>query len=95
VAAPLAFGAHRRDSLMTALSTGMGTGAIHPDRLAYWQAWSDWHINALASGQGLRMQTLEAERPYVVPSALRNPPEGIDTCLKWWRRHSELEATIP
>lgn len=58
VAAPLTFGAHRRDSLMTARSTGMDTGAMHPDRLAYWQAWSGWHIAALASGTAPQMPSL-------------------------------------
>jgi glycosyltransferase involved in cell wall biosynthesis len=90
VGAPLAFGAHRSDSLMTASSTGMGTGAMHPDRLAYWQAWSGWHIDALASGEALRMPTLSAERPFQVPGALRNAPETIDTCLAWWQRNSDL-----
>lgn len=94
VGAPLAFGAHRSDSLMNDLSTGMDTGAIHPDRLAYWQAWSDWHINALANGQGLRMKTLDAARPYVVPAALRNTPEAFDTCMRWWQWHSDLEEGI-
>jgi hypothetical protein len=81
VGAPLAFGAHRSDSLMTARSTGMDTGAMHPDRLAYWQAWSGWHIDALASGTAPQMPSLAAARPFPVPEALRNAPGAIETCL--------------
>jgi glycosyltransferase involved in cell wall biosynthesis len=95
VAAPLAFGAHRSDSLMTARSTGMDTGAMHPDRLAYWQAWSGWHIAALGRGEALRMPALEAVRPFLVPEALLNAPRAIETCLALWRQRSELGEGEP
>lgn len=95
VAAPLAFGAHRSDSLMTARSTGMDTGAMHPDRLAYWQAWSGWHIAALAKGETPQMPRLEATRPFLVPAALRNGADAIDTCLAWWQGNSDLTPGKP
>lgn len=95
VAAPLAFGAHRSDSLMTARSTGMDTGAMHPDRLAYWQAWSGWHIAALAAGEMPQMPAVDAARPFLVPAALRNGADTINTCLAWWQRNSDLPPGKP
>lgn len=88
--APLAFGAHRQDSLMTARSTGMDTGAIHPDRMAYWQAWSSWHINTLANGERLKMPPLNTNRPFPVPKNLQNPQESLCNCIQWWELDSEM-----
>lgn len=90
LAAPLAIGAHRSNSLMTAASTGMDTGPMHSDRLDYWQAWSDWHISSLANHQELLMPPVHSPRPFVAPEGLRNSNEAIATCLAWWQENSNV-----
>ena len=79
---PLAFGAHRHNSLMTASDTGMDTGAIHADRMAYWEAWSDWHIQSLAASQAIQFTSTTAERPFAVPAAIDVAPEIVRRCLQ-------------
>lgn len=54
---PLSLGSHRPDSLMTAASTGYVENGMPSQRLAYWEAWSHWHIRELAAGR----------RPYIDP----------------------------
>ena len=68
---PLALGSHRADSLMTASSTGYSDAGISPQRLAYWEAWSHWHIEVLR-GRGLpklpeSVDKLAAGRPFFAP----------------------------
>lgn len=79
---PLAFGAHRPGSLMTASTTGMDTGAIHSDRLQYWEAWSDWHIRSLAAAQPLRLAPGTAARPFTPPDAIEVPAQLVDRCFR-------------
>jgi hypothetical protein len=78
---PLAFGAHRPGSLMTASTTGMDTGAIHSDRLQYWEAWSDWHIQSLAASQSLHLAPDTAERPFAAPGAIAVPTIIVNRCF--------------
>ncbi len=79
---PLALASHRPDSLMTATSTGYSETGISPERLAYWEAWSHWHIEALAHGRRpyLPAEPLAAARarPFPVPQALRVPIEYVE-----------------
>lgn len=84
---PLSFGAHRVNSLMTAKSTGMDTGPMHPDRLDYWQAWSDWHIQMLSEHKIPQMPTIDSERPFKAPTALNNDPESLMDALEWWKEY--------
>lgn len=63
VVQPLAFGAHRADSLMNAPGTGYSEVGLAPHRLAYWEAWTRWHIAELHAGRKPTMppmQTLSA-----------------------------------
>ncbi|RMX04044.1 glycosyltransferase family 2 protein [Corticibacter populi] len=46
----LSLGAHRPDSLMNAPETGYDASGSSPQRLAYWEAWSRWHIAKLRAG---------------------------------------------
>lgn len=78
---PLAFGAHRPGSLMTASTTGMDTGAIHSDRLQYWEAWSDWHIQSLAASQPLHLRPATAARPFSAPEAIAVPTDKVNQCF--------------
>jgi len=45
---PLSFGAHRENSLMTAIDTGYSTSGISNERLKYWESWNYWHIACTA-----------------------------------------------
>ncbi len=69
--APLAFGAHRPGSLMTAADTGHGTHAVSASRLSYWEAWTRWHIAALRAGRKPVMPAAQTpgvdQRPFAVP----------------------------
>ncbi len=79
---PLAFGAHRHDSLMMASETGMDTGAIHTDRLQYWESWSDWHIQSLATSQAIQLPPTAAERPFTAPAAIEIKASVVNQCLQ-------------
>lgn len=48
---PLALGSHRAGSLMTADETGYSNAGVSSQRLAYWQAWSSWHLDCLREGK--------------------------------------------
>lgn len=52
---PLALGAHRPNSLMTAPATGYGLDGVSMQRLAYWEHWTMWHIAELRAGRRPRM----------------------------------------
>jgi glycosyltransferase involved in cell wall biosynthesis len=68
---PLTFGAHRPDSLMTAVTTGYTAEGISATRLAYWEAWGHWHIDELRAGRKPRMPVgLTDERPFQAPEAI-------------------------
>jgi hypothetical protein len=82
VAEPLAFGAHRPDSLMTAADTGYGEGGISPTRLAYWEAWTKWHIAELRAGRRPAWAPTAGRcRPFEAPDAIVVPQEIVDECL--------------
>lgn len=82
---PLALGSHRPDSLMTAASTGFSESGLSPQRLAYWEAWTRWHIETLAAGRKPFLPADVAaavrQRPFEVPEGLRVDPAAVDACL--------------
>lgn len=89
---PLAFGAHRPNSLMTAADTGYTAQGMSPTRLAYWESWTKWHIASLRAGYtpampSLRLQALEGG-PYEVPQVVEVPPLNILACLEAVREAS-------
>jgi hypothetical protein len=75
LARPLTFGAHRANSLMTAPDTGHTAHGMSPMRLAYWEAWTRWHVAELRAGRKPRMPALLAQRPR--PFAVA-PDMGVD-----------------
>lgn len=85
LAQPLALGSHREDSLMTAVDTGYSDSGISPQRLAYWEAWSRWHIESLRSGVLPRLPTdmarLAAARPFASPTGVAMDAAHVADCL--------------
>ena len=85
VVQPLSLGAHRADSLMTASSTGYSDTGISPQRLAYWEAWSRWHIEVLRRKAlprlPLDMVRLAAERPFEAPAEIVLSDADVRGCL--------------
>ena len=85
IAQPLSLGSHRPNSLMTATDTGHSEHAMSPQRLAYWEAWSRWHIDVLAGGQtpylATDLRSSASNRPFPAPEPLRVSPEDVDFCL--------------
>lgn len=79
---PLAFGAHRPGSLMTASDTGYTPEGGTNNRLAYWDAWMHWHINTLRKGCLPKLSSdLTANRAFPVPQSLTIPKDRIEMCL--------------
>lgn len=80
---PLTLGSHRSDSLMTAASTGYMQTGISPQRQKYWEAWSQWHIDCLASGDrpyiDISMPFI-VPRPFDVPINLQVDPVALGDC---------------
>ncbi|WP_324763995.1 glycosyltransferase family A protein (plasmid) [Sinorhizobium meliloti] len=69
---PLAFGAHRPNSLMTDSATGSARGrAMNVQRLEYWETWMNWHVNALRNRKSLYrpFEMFNNEERVRVPSA--------------------------
>ncbi|HEH9419597.1 TPA: glycosyltransferase family 2 protein [Aeromonas sobria] len=80
---PLTLGSHRVDSLMTATSTGYSEVGVSPQRLAYWEAWSQWHIQTLAAGEYPYIDadlSVTSNRPFPIPSSLQVDPADIAAC---------------
>lgn len=86
IAQPLALGAHRPDSLMTASSTGYSDAGLSPKRLGYWEAWSGWHIYCLTSGAKPRLPASLAQmlggRLFAVSDEMSIHPEQIKACME-------------
>ncbi|WP_120970997.1 glycosyltransferase family A protein [Comamonas sp. lk] len=74
IAKPLALGSHRVGSLMTAGDTGYSETGVSPQRLAYWEAWSAWHLDCLRHDElpclPLDMQALAKDRPFPAPAEI-------------------------
>lgn len=75
---PLCFGAHRNDSLVASSETGYGNGGVAPERLAYWEAWTHWHIDCLRQGRKPCLPAYNHDRVFAVPDCLRVPQVDID-----------------
>jgi len=68
---PLAFGAHREDSLMTASSTGFCDLGISSQRLEYWEAWRSWHIDEIKAGKKPYLSSESfVERKFEAPKSI-------------------------
>jgi glycosyltransferase involved in cell wall biosynthesis len=82
IALPLAFGAHRPDSLMTAADTSYCAAGMSPVRLAYWEGWGHWHIDELRAGRKPFISLdLLAERRFVAPAEILVERQAIQICL--------------
>jgi hypothetical protein len=82
VAQPLAFGAHRPGSLMTAEDTGYSITGMSPIRLQYWESWGHHHIAELRAGRKPYVPTdLLAPRRFAAPREIIVPPENVQACL--------------
>lgn len=79
---PLTLGAHRSDSLMTAVETGYSSAGVSPTRLSYWESWNYWHINETRSGRKPKIDTdLKAPRTYAAPENICVPLSEIENCI--------------
>ena len=78
---PLALGSHRPNSLMTAQDTGYTASGISPNRLAYWEAWTHWHIDCLRQGHKPVMPPWHEARAFAVPPAIAVPAPNLAHCL--------------
>jgi NADH:ubiquinone oxidoreductase subunit len=81
---PLILGAHRENSLMTAADTGYNSQGISSERLAYWEAWTHWHIKKLQQKQKLVMPDWRQEntkRPFDVSDKIYVSPDVVRHCL--------------
>jgi len=82
VAQPLAFGAHRPGSLMTAVDTGYSTSGMSPTRLDYWESWNHHHIAELRAGRLPYVSpNLLEKRRFAAPPEIIVPCEDIEVCL--------------
>lgn len=81
VGLPLTFGSHRADSLMTAAATGHSPYRVSPDRLAYWEAWTRWHMDELRAGRRPQLP-LDPRSPrcFPAPKALLVPAHDVVMC---------------
>ncbi|MDR0407634.1 MAG: glycosyltransferase family 2 protein [Campylobacteraceae bacterium] len=68
---PSTIGAHRKDSLMTSADTGNSSEGISQVRLAYWEAWTRWHIECLKTGKKPIMSI--DKRPFLAPESITLP----------------------
>ena len=82
VVQPLALGAHRPDSLMTAADTGYSASGMSPIRLSYWEAWTYWHIDELRAGHKPELHnSFTAKRKFVAPESIQVSAADIEFCL--------------
>ncbi|MBY0447007.1 MAG: glycosyltransferase [Burkholderiales bacterium] len=82
VAEPLAFGAHRANSLMTAKDTGYCKNGMSPSRMAYWQNFTQWHIDELRAKRKPYISTnIEAARAFTAPDSIQVSYKDIAKCM--------------
>ncbi len=65
----LAVGSHRPDSLMNDPTIGVTNHVLSLPRLAYWEAWRRWHVEALRAG-GHPFMPVGGARPFPAPTEL-------------------------
>lgn len=80
---PLSFGSHRSDSLMNAKDTGYCDLGMSSQRLDYWEAWSQWHIDQLSQGKKpfISLNLLES-RSFDIPDSIRVSTDKIQLALR-------------
>jgi hypothetical protein len=78
---PLTLGAHRPGSLMTSAATGYDERGLSPTRLAYWEAWSHWHVATLRDGARPKLPAPDAPRRFAAPAEIDVPAEILAACL--------------
>jgi hypothetical protein len=78
---PLTFGAHRPGSLMTSPATGYDANGMSPTRLAYWEAWSHWHVAALRAGTRPKLPAPDLPRSFAAPAEIDVPSDILAACL--------------
>lgn len=78
---PLAFGSHRKDSLMNDSSTGYCSLGLSPTRLSYWEAWNNWHINELRKNKKPFMGNMLEKRKFIAPDKIIVPINDIKKIL--------------
>lgn len=81
LSAMMALGAHHSASLMNAADTGYSPQGQSPQRLAYWEAWTKWHIAELRERRRPMMPGVDAhgqgKRPFPVEPEMIVPPNVI------------------
>lgn len=82
---PLALGAHREGSLMTSGDTGYSAAGFSGTRLAYLEAWAQWHIECLRQGKTpalpCDLRQWVGYRPFAVPSEIAVPELAVQAAL--------------
>lgn len=82
---PLSLCSHREGSLMTASETGYSYLGISPQRLEYWESWSNWHIDCLKKRQkptlSKNLLHIAAVRQFKAPEAIVLNPEQVKNAL--------------
>jgi glycosyltransferase involved in cell wall biosynthesis len=85
IAKPLTLGSHRAGSLMTAKETGYSDAGVSPQRLAYWEAWTGWHLDCLRRGKlpclPQDLVTLSENRLFAAPAEICVSTQQILTAL--------------
>lgn len=81
IAKPLSLGSHRIGSLMTAEDTGYSDAGVSRQRLTYWEAGMNWHLECLRQGilprLPLDLEALSASRLFDAPEEIRVMPEQV------------------
>ncbi|MDR1460636.1 MAG: glycosyltransferase [Campylobacteraceae bacterium] len=78
---PLTIGAYRENSLMTSVETGNGSEGISPIRLAYWEAWTHWHIDCIKNNKKPMMTNwtkTNPKRPFAAPESITVSPDMME-----------------
>ncbi|MDR1554431.1 MAG: glycosyltransferase [Campylobacteraceae bacterium] len=81
---PLTIGAYRENSLMVSVDTGNSPKGMSPIRLAYWEAWTRWHIDCLKEGKKpimTRWSEANPKRPFVAPLSIDTSCDTIKRYL--------------
>lgn len=84
---PLTFASHHPNSLTNAESTGFDSKGLSSDRLTYWEAWSDWHIDCLRKNIDPKMPSVLSamalkKRPFTIPEHLQINNQDILNFLR-------------
>jgi len=96
---PLALGAHRTGSLMTAAETGYSDNRLSSQRLTYWEAWSGWHLDCLRRGDlpcfPQDLAALSENRLFAAPAGICVSAEQIRAAQEQVRLYSTSSNHYP